>query len=130
MNRAIFATLVLLLGSLSSAWAYRVIEQTEDAYELMLGEVSLPRSAAGTVIFKPCPDCNTTALRVSAETLYFVNGSPMELSDFLARAEEIRKMDGGNQNTAVYLFYDVDSQRVNRLMLDHFTPREYQAPGA
>ena len=130
MNRAIFATLVLLLGSLSSAWAYRVLEQTEDAYELMLGEVSLPRGAAGTVIFKPCPDCNTTAMRVSAETRYFVNGSPLELQDFLAWAEEIRKMDGGNQNTAVYIFFDIDSQRVNRLMLDHFTSSEWQAPGA
>lgn len=128
MNRAIFATLVLLLSSLSSAWAYRVLEQVEAAHELVLGEVSLPRSAAGTVIFKPCPDCNTTALRVSGETQYFVNGSPLELADFLARAEDIRKLDGGNRNTAVYLFYDVDSQRVNRLMLDHFTPREWQAP--
>ena len=41
---------------------------------------------------------------------------------------DIRKLDGGNQNTAVYLFYDIASQRVNRLMLEHFTRRASQAP--
>ncbi len=128
MNRAIFATLVLLFGSLSSAWAYRVLEQTEDAYELMLGEVSLPRGVAGTVIFKPCPDCNTRSLRVSRETLYFVNGLALELADFRAAAEVIRQTNGGNQNTAVYVFFDIDSQRVNRLMLDHLTASEFSAP--
>ena len=127
MNRRILATLILLLGSVGSTWGYRVLEQAEEAYELALGEVSLPRGAAGTVIFKPCEECNTTSLRVSGETLYFVNGSPFEISDFLEIAKEIRARDGGNQNTAVYIFYDIESERVNRLMLDHFTS-DVQAP--
>ena len=129
MNRALIATLILLASSLTSAWAYRVIEQTEDAYELTLGEVSLPRGAAGSVIFKPCPDCNTTSLRVSGDTRYFFNGSSLELEDFLAAAEAVRQQDGGNSNTAVYVFFDIGSKRVNRLMLEHFTPREWQPPG-
>jgi hypothetical protein len=29
-------------------------------------------------------------------------------------------MDGGNRNTAVYLFFDIESRRVNRLKVDHF----------
>jgi len=119
MNRAIFATLILLAASISSAWAYRVIEQTEDAYELVLGEVSLPRGITGSVIFKPCPDCNTTSLQVGSGTLYFVNGAPLELEDFLEAAEALRQTDGGNQHTAVYVFFDVESRRVNRLALDH-----------
>ena len=73
MKHALFATLIVLAGSLSTAWAYRVIEQPEDAYELMLGEVSLPRGVAGTVIFKPCAECTTTSLRVTSETAYFIN---------------------------------------------------------
>ena len=120
MNRAILTTLILLLGSVSSAWAYRVLEQTEDAYELMLGEVSLPRGAAGTVIFKPCADCDTTALRVSSQTTYAVNGAAFELADFLEAADEIRQLDGGNSGTAVYIFFDIESKRVNRLHLDTF----------
>ena len=120
MNRAIFATLFLLLSSISSAWAYRVMEQTEDAYELVLGEISLPRSVTGSVIFKPCPDCTTTSLRVSTATTYFVNGLSLEFPDFVRAAAAIRDMDGGNRNTAVYLFFDTESRRVNRLALDHF----------
>ena len=120
MNRLIFATLIFLLGSLSSAWAYRVIEQAEDAYELVLGEVSLPARATGSIIFNPCPDCTTTSLRVSRATSYVVNGVSLEFPDFIEAAEVIRDMDGGSQNTAVYVFFDVESKRVNRLVLAHF----------
>ena len=120
MNRAIFATLVLLLSSLSSAWAYRVLEQAEEAHELMLGEVSLPRNSGGSVIFKPCEDCLTTSLRVNASTIYLVNGAVVVLEDFLKAAEGFRDTDGGNRQTAVYVFYDVESKRVNRLALDYF----------
>ncbi len=120
MNHAIFATLIFLLGSISSAWAQRTIVQTEDAYELALGEVSLPRGDTGTVIFKPCPTCTTTSMRVTRATAYFVNGAPLALPDFLEAAEAIRRMGGGNRNTAVYLFYDIESRRISRLKIDHF----------
>ena len=120
MNRAIFATLVLVLGTISSAWAFRSVEQVEDAYELVLGEVSLPQRATGTVSFKPCPTCTRTSLRVTSATAYFVNGAPMGLLDFLEAAAAIRQIDGGNQNTAVYIFSDIQSHRVNRLKLEHF----------
>ncbi len=120
MNRVIFAALALLLGSISSAWANRVIEQTEDAYELVLGEVRLPRGVTGTVIFKACPECTTTSRRVTSMTTYFVNGERLDFPDFLKAAEAIRHMTGGNQNTVVYVFFDNESQRVNRLELDHF----------
>ena len=120
MNRALFATLTLLLGSISSAWAYRVIEQTEDAYELVLGEVSLPRGESSSVIFKPCPACTITSLRVTSATTYFVNGVPLAFPDFLEAVEAIRRISRGNWNTAVYVFFDIESRRVNRLEIDHF----------
>ena len=120
MKHAIIATLALLLGSMSSAWAYRVMEQTQDAYELVLGEVSLPRGDTGSVIFKPCPTCTTTSLRVTRATTYFVNGAPLAFPDFLAAAEAIRQLNGGNQDTAVYIFFDIESRRITRLVIDHF----------
>ena len=121
MNRTLFTILILLSSSMSSAWAYRVIEQTEDAHELVLGEVALPLGVTGSVIFKLCEDCTTTSLRVTSATSYFVNGAALELKDFLESAEAIRQTNGGNQNTAVYVFFDLESQRVNRLALDHFS---------
>ncbi len=120
MRHAIFATLVLLLGSIGSAWAQRTIVQTEDAYELALGEVSLPRGDTGTVIFKPCPSCTTTSMRVTRATSYFVNGAPLALPDFLEAAEAIRQMNRGNQRTAVYVYFNIESRRISRLKIDHF----------
>ncbi len=120
MRHAIIATLVLLSGSIGSAWAQRTIIQTEDAYELALGEVSLPRGDTGTVIFKPCPSCTTTSMRVTRATSYFVNCAPLALPDFLEAAESIRRMGGGNRNTAVYLFFNIESRRISRLKIDHF----------
>ncbi len=118
MNRALFVALTLLLGSISSAWAYRVIEQTEDAYELVLGEVSLPRGESSSVIFKPCPACTITSLRVTRATTYFVNGVPLTFPDFLEAVEAIRRISRGSLNTAVYIFFDIESRRVNRLRVD------------
>ena len=120
MKHVIFATLVLLLGSIGSAWAQRTIVQTEDAYELALGEVSLPRGDTGSVIFRPCPECTTTSMRVTRATTYFVNGAPLEFADFLEAAEAIRRMNGGNQRTAVYVFFNIESRRISRLKIDHF----------
>ena len=120
MNRALIAALALVLSSISSAWAHRVIEQTEDAYELVLGEVRLPLGQTGSVIFRPCPACTVTSLRVTRATTYFVNGVPLEFPDFLAAAEAIRRISRGSQNTAVYVFFDIESRRINRLKIDHF----------
>ena len=120
MNRAIFAMMAVLLGGISSAWAVRVMEQPEDAYELVLGDVSLPSGVPGSVRFRACPTCGTTSLRVTSATTYFVNGTRLEFPDFSEIAVAIRQMDGGNDNTAVYVFFDIESQRVNRLALDHF----------
>jgi len=120
MNRAIFATVALLLGGMSSAWAYRVVELTEDAYELVLGDVTLPARVQGSVRFKTCPTCPTTSLRVTRATIYIVNGAPLVLADFLAAAAAIRQMDDGEENTDVYVFVDVKSRQVNRLRLTHF----------
>lgn len=120
MNRAIFATLVLVLGTISSAWAFRSVEQVEDAYELVLGEVSLPQRVTGTVSFRTCPTCTRISLRVTSATTYAVNGAALEFADFLEAAAAIRQINGGNQNTAVYIFSDIQSHRVNRLKLEHF----------
>ena len=120
MNLALSATLALLLSSISSAWANRVIEQTEDAYELVLGEVSLPLGQTGSVIFRPCPACTVTSLRVTSATTYFVNGVPLEFPDFLAAVEAIRRISRGEQSSAVYVFFDIESRRINRLKIDHF----------
>ena len=116
----IFTILFLALSSMANAAAFRVIEQPEDAYELKLGEVSLPGASSGSVIFKACSDCRTTALRVTQATVYEVDGQPVDLTAFNKAAKAFRGRRGGALDTAVYVFFNVDSRRVTRLALDSF----------
>lgn len=123
MTRTIHKTAILLFATLALlanvAQATRVIAQNEDAYELSLGEVSLPSSEAGTVIFKACDDCKTQSMRVTATTIYQVDGRTVTLEDLTKAAEDLRKRDGGTSKTIVYVFYDIKSRRVNRLGMSY-----------
>ena len=97
----------------------QIIAQEEDAYELALGEVSLPGSTAGTAIFAPCEDCKTQSMRVTHTTVYQINGQMVAYTDFIKAAEEYRQRSGGAQNTVIYIFYDVKSRRVTRIGMDY-----------
>jgi hypothetical protein len=116
-------TLVLLVIALStvasSAWAYRILEQPEEAYELSLGYVQLPADARGTVIFTACDGCRTMTLRVSEATQYFVNRVAIELEDLRDIADDLRASANGREKTNVYIYYDKASLRVNRLALSY-----------
>ncbi|HEX9875822.1 MAG TPA: hypothetical protein VGC50_04130 [Gammaproteobacteria bacterium] len=117
MFRVVIATVALSLSTLSSAWAYRVLDQIENAYELTLGVVTLPAGSSGSVIFTACETCRTTSLRVSAETTYFANGSQVSLADLRGLADRLRATAAGRERTAVYVFYDPRTLQVTRLAL-------------
>ena len=115
-----FAILMFAMSSIASGAAVRVMQQAEDAYELMLGEVSLPGAAGGSVIFKACSECRTMALRVTETTVYEVDGQLVDLKMFRELAKAFRGRRGGAIDTAVYVYYAVDSRLVTRLALDSF----------
>jgi hypothetical protein len=117
MFRVAIAMIALSLSALSPAWAYRVLDQIENAYELRLGLVTLPSGSSGSVIFTACETCRTTSLRVSAETKYFVDGSEVSLADLRTAAERLRATAEGRERTAVYVFYEPTSLRVTRVKL-------------
>jgi adenine deaminase len=123
MTRSIHITAIVMLAALTTfanfAQATRITAQNEDAYELGLGEVSLPGSEAGTVIFKACDDCKTQSMRVTGTTIYKVGGRTVTLKEFTEAAEEFRKQQGATSQTIVYVFYDVKSRRVNRLGMSY-----------
>lgn len=123
MLKALLATVAAAAAAMllpGTAAAVRVVSQPEGAYEVRLGAVVLPGSTAGHVIFTPCSGCDPVSLRVGASTTYTVNGAAVAFADFIAAAEGFRRLDGGNDNTGIYVFYDVDTRRVNRLAVDHF----------
>ncbi|NNC66199.1 MAG: hypothetical protein HKN84_15560 [Gammaproteobacteria bacterium] len=119
MIRALIVITFGLLTATSSAWAYRVIEQPEAAHELALGQVRLPAGQSGTVVFTACESCRTTAMRVTDQTIYFANGTQMELADLRDIAEDLLATTVGRDDTIVYIYYDVASLRVNRIAISY-----------
>ena len=112
MNRLLITALALAIGLTGPAFATRTMHQPEDAYELSLGQVSLPQRIGASVTFKPCPDCQTIGLPVTADTRYFVSGQPVALGDL---AELVA---GLSRATDVVVFFDTESRLVNRLAID------------
>lgn len=117
MSKVLSASLLVLLLAGSNAFALRILGPVESSYELSLGDVILPRSTAGTVIFKPCDTCDTTSLTVNASTQYFIDDVEYAFADFSRLAQNIKNSNGGNSQTAVYIHYSVKNPHVTRLRL-------------
>ena len=120
MNRLIIAGMAALCMLANTVWAYRVLEQPEEGYELVLADIEIPRSATGSIRFRPCDGCTAVSFRVANTTLYFANGSPLVFMDFFEAASRFRGLEDGGDNTVVYVFVNKSSGLVSRLMLDHF----------
>jgi hypothetical protein len=115
--RAVVTLSILALAIASNAWAYRVVEQLENAYELVLSDVRLPSGVTGSVDFRACDDCALLSLRVTHETTFYIDDIPMNLADFLEAAEIIRQTTNAKGDASVSVFFGIASQRVNRLKL-------------
>ena len=118
IRKSIIVVTGLVMAS-SSAWAYRVLDQIEDSYELSLMVVELPASENGTVSFQACEECRTTSLRVTSATQYVANGQPVELSELREIAAELRATADGRDRAAAYINYEIASLRVTRVRLSY-----------
>lgn len=65
----------------------------QEAYEVALSDVRLPRADGGTIAFKECDSCEYKRLRVSAETAYRINGRAMPLDKFRAALANVADSD-------------------------------------
>ena len=117
MIRPIIVSLALAAATASPAWAYRVLEQLEQAYELQLGQVRLPDRSTGSVIFTACDSCRTMSLRVTEGTVYSIDETLVDLADLRRRADSLLATIDGSKRAGVFVFYDPASLRVTRLIL-------------
>ncbi len=115
------AVLVLSFSQQASA-TLSVIEQ---GYELNRSQVQLPTAADGGLTVRPCPDCRPVMLRVSTATTWFNRpgtrqpaGQAAVLAAFRAAAT--------NPRTLVYVYYEPQTLRVKRVVLD--APAPLRAP--
>ncbi|MFL2545858.1 MAG: hypothetical protein ACJ0SL_00560 [Candidatus Rariloculaceae bacterium] len=120
MKNIVLTFSLLLIAYAGSASAYRVLEQKEEAYEAALTNVTLPRAAVGSIRLKTCRDCPSVSFRTSDATIYIVNGAPLPFPEFFELATSYRDIRDEAERTAVYVFVDNETQRVNRLAIDHF----------
>ena len=120
MKQLVAISAILLLTYVGSASAYRVIEQTEESYELALADVTFPRSAIGTVRFKSCRDCSSVSLRTTERTTYIVNRATLSFPEFFELAKDFSENRSEEGSTAVYIFVDIETQQIKRVALDHF----------
>jgi len=109
-----FAALLLLTWALPAGASLGTIEQ---AYELSRRDVQLPGRPEGNLTVRPCPTCKTVQLRVTAATGWFIApqtrkaaGQPALLAAYKAAA--------ANPATLVYVYYEPQTRRVKRIVLD------------
>ena len=112
------AALLLLSVSLPAAATLRTIEE---AYELTRSQVQLPDNPEGGLTVRPCPTCQPVILRVTRATAWFISpdtvsaaGQPAVLAAFKASAT--------NPRTLIYIYYEPQTRRVKRIVLDAPTP--------
>ena len=106
--------LIAAAGILAGTVYARDLEMVEGAYEVKLGNVTLPRSSAGNTLLRTCDSCDTVGLRVDGQTVFQVSGQPLLLADFLKAVDDIHDRAGGNESL-VAVYYDLDTRVVTRI---------------
>ena len=79
MKLKLLITAALLGLALPAAADFK---QVQDAYEIALSDLRLPRANGGTIAFKECATCEYRRLRVGSDMRYRLNGKDVTLKQF------------------------------------------------
>ena len=105
MKLKLFITSLALGMALPAAADFVTIEQ---AYEVALSEIRLPRSENGTIAYKECSTCNFQTKRVDPDTRWLINGRAVPLQKF---REAVNRVTDRN-NEAVSILHHLERNRV------------------
>ena len=105
MKLKLFITSLALGLALPAAADFVTIEQ---AYEVALSEIRLPRSENGTIAYKECSTCNFQTKRVDPDTRWLINGRAVPLQKF---REAVNRVTDRN-NEAVSILHHLERNRV------------------
>lgn len=110
------ALATLLCLALPAAATLQTIEQ---AYELTRDQVQLPTDTSGPLRIRPCRDCPPVALQVTVDTQWFTApGAPAVSRKELLAAFKQAALEPA---TLVYVYYEPQTKRVKRVVLDRRT---------
>lgn len=107
--------LVLLASWLSTGQA--AIRQIEQAFELIPAQVQLPSRPEAQLTIRPCADCPIVALRVTAATQWYAGLGEKQPAGQAAVLEIFREA-GTDPQTLVHVYYEPQTLRVKRIVLD------------
>jgi hypothetical protein len=79
MKLKVLITAALLSLTLSAAADFK---QVQEAYEVALSDMRLPRADGGTIAFKECDKCEYKRIRVGSDMRYRLNGKDVTLKKF------------------------------------------------
>ena len=123
------AALSALLFAALPLPAQATLRTIEQAYELTRGQVQLPDTPDGQLTVHPCPKCRPVSLRVTAATAWFIGPGTVRAgaqpAGQAAVLEGLRAAET-NPHTLVYVYYEPDTRRVKRIVLDVPAPAARQ----
>ena len=105
---------LLGLSALIAAPAQGALDRIEETLELDRSQVELPSFAGGSVVVRPCADCETQIFQASASTVYQLGyrGEQVDLQTFRAAA-----FQGQAKDTMILVSYSTEDQQVTRIVL-------------
>ena len=107
----------VLIAAIALSLALPVTTQADivqEAYEVALSNVRLPRSPNGTIAFKECDRCEYAVLRVGADTRYRLNGKPVRLVKFREALASVQDRDG----EAVTVLHHLERNQVTEVSVN------------
>jgi hypothetical protein len=80
----------------------------QEAYEVALSDLRLPRAEDGTITFKECDTCEYRRLHVNLDTTYRINGEALPLAKFRTAMDEV----ADRENEAVTISHHLSLNQV------------------
>lgn len=95
--------------------AQATLERIEEAFELDLTQVTLPRHEAGRVVIRQCSACQAVVLRVDENTTYHIGHrrNAVPLQDLIEAAASTTR----RKEALLYVMYSTVSGVVTRITL-------------
>jgi hypothetical protein len=110
------ATIFLLLAVWLSV-GHTAIRQIEQAFELNPTQLEIPTRPDAQLTVRPCAGCQIVALRVTAATRWYSSFDEQQPVG-QATVLEIYRTLSRNPRTLVHVFYEPQTLRVSRVVLD------------
>ena len=108
MKFRLFTAAIILALSLPAAAQFRQISK---AHEVDLASLRLPQTATGTIGFKPCNTCEFTTKRVTAETMWVLNGRTVKFEKFRDGLATVTE----RKDRVVTVLQHLESGRIKRV---------------